>query len=127
MGSVELDVPRVDLGRNGVTAEMVRRCGVVVLETPDDHGIPGGWRNVLIHAERHSVPTVLKVSTREALDHPLAAVVTHLVTSDARLLQPLRDFAGAERTALLPVLAGKREQMSALFTLTRQHTPQEKA
>ena len=125
LGAVGLNLPTTDLTTPSAQPERIRRCGVVVLGVPDDPQMPGQWREVLIHAERHSIPTVLRVTSAEQLLHPLAAVVTHLVTTDPQVLRPLQDFAGTERTALLDPVAGKREQLAALSTLTCVHTPLE--
>ncbi|NDK30737.1 hypothetical protein [Nesterenkonia haasae] len=127
LGQVRLNAPTTDLTHAGAKPEWVRRCGVVVLRIPDEVRIPRHWREVLIQAERHSVPTVLTVSSADDLKHPLAAVVTHLITTDPQLLPAVQGFAGTERTALVRAEAGKREQTSALFTLTRLHTPLEKS
>jgi hypothetical protein len=127
LGAAALTAATTDLTLPSADAEQVRRCGVVVLGIPDDPRIPPLWRDVLIQAERHSVPTVLVVRSPAELEHPLAAVVTHLVTTDPQLLAVVRDFAGAERTGIIDSLAGRREQTSALFALTRVHTPVERA
>lgn len=42
------------------------------------------------------------------------------------VLTAVQNFAGTERAGLIDAAAGKREQMSALFALTRLHTPLEK-
>ncbi|RJN31061.1 hypothetical protein [Nesterenkonia natronophila] len=126
LGAAALNAATTDLTIPSSGAEQVRRCGVVVLGIPDYPRIPPLWREKLIQAERHSVPTVLMVRSPEDIEHPLAAVVTHLVTTDPQLLAAVRDFAGAERTGMVDSLASGREQTSALFALTRVHTPVEK-
>ncbi|TLQ01455.1 hypothetical protein FEF26_00280 [Nesterenkonia salmonea] len=126
LGQLRLNAPTTDLTSAEAKPEWVRRCGVVVARIPDQARIPRSWREVLIEAERHSVPTVLVVGSENDLDHPLAAVVTHLVTTDPLVLTAVQNFAGTERAGLIDAAAGKREQMSALFALTRLHTPLEK-
>ena len=125
LGAVPLNATTIGLTAAGSGSGQVGRCGVVVLSVPKDPQIPAQWRKVLIEAEQHSVPTVLIVDSVQDLEHPLAAVVTHLMTPEPTMLQTLRDFAGAERTAVLDPLAGKRDQTHALFALTRVHTPVE--
>lgn len=126
VGAVPLNARTVGLtGPSGRAS--LRRCDVIVVGAPEQAGIPEVWREALIAAERHSIPTVLLVNSAADLDHPLAAVVTHLVTSDQHLLSAVEGFAGAERSALLDQLGSGREQTAALLELTRTHTPVEKS
>ena len=127
MGPVALNAPTVSLAGDGGPQGSLRRCDVVVLGIPDQTSIPSVWREVLILAEQRSVPTVLLVETAEQLGHPLASVVTHLVTTDDHLLPEVAAFAGAERSALLDQLGSGREQTTALLALTGKHTPVEKS
>lgn len=127
LGAVPLNAATVSLAGPGGPQGSLKRCDVVVLGVPDQAGIPADWCQVLIEAEQHSIPTVLLLSSAEELGHPLAAVATHLVTTDQGLLPELESFAGAERTGLLDELGSGREQTTALLELTRTHTPVEKA
>lgn len=126
LGAVPLNSPTSDLLGTNVTGESLRRCDVVVLGSSELSGIPADWREVLIAAEQHSIPTVLLVNAVEQLEHPLAAVVTHLATTEKSLLVPIEAFAGAERTGFLDPLGDRREQTAALLELTGTHTPVEK-
>lgn len=129
LGAVKLNTRSIRLTSHDVGSEQVRRCDVVVLRVPKDAGstgqfmIPQRWLDTLIEAERHSVPTVLMVESTDELDHPLAAVVTHLVTADENLLGAVEDFAGAERTAVLDPRASAKTQFRSLQRLTGVHTP----
>lgn len=125
LGPVPLNVPTVDLLVSS-DGHSVNRCDVVVLGIPEGARIPADWREVLIHAERHSVPTVLLVSAAQDLENPLAAVVTHLATTEKSLVAAVEAFAGAERTGFLDPLGDRREQTAALLELTGTHTPVEK-
>lgn len=126
LGELRWSLSTTDLAAASAGPGQVRRCDVVVLSTPAQASIPEPWLEVLIEAERHSVPTVLVVRAAQELEHPLAAVVTHLVATDRGLLSTVRDFAGAERTALLDPGADKRALRAALLELTGTYTPVEK-
>lgn len=126
MGRVPLNLPTVNLLAVEADAASIRRCDAVVLGVPGQATIPSLWREALIHAERHSVPTVLLVDAEEELEHPMAAVVTHLATTEKSLVAAVEAFAGAERTGFLDPLGDRREQTAALLELTGTHTPVEK-
>ncbi|WP_120005960.1 hypothetical protein [Nesterenkonia muleiensis] len=126
VGAVPLNASAVGLTGPSGRARL-RRCDVIVVGVPERASIPGIWREALIAAEQHSIPTVLLVDSAADLNHPLAAVVTHLVTADQHLFSAVEGFAGAERSALLDQLGSSREQTAALLELTRTHTPVEKS
>lgn len=105
-------------------AAEVRRLDVVVLTVPEaSEQIPPEYLEPLILAEQHSVPTVLVVTAAAQVQHPLAAVVTHLVTADPQLVAVVDDFAGAERRALLDAQASAGTRAAVLRRLTGVHTP----
>lgn len=106
------------------TAAEIRRLDALVIAVPTGSAeIPDEYVEPLILAEQHSVPTVLTVTRSADLKHPLAAVVTHAVTTAPQLVQPLQRFAGAERTALLDADGSAGSRAAALRRLTRVHTP----
>lgn len=124
LGELQYALPAVSVLSSHATAAEVRRLDAVVLSVPHSSvGIPADYLEPLILAEQHSVPTVLSVARAEDLGHPLAAVVTHLVTTNAGLLEMTQRFAGTERTALLDAHAPVRVRAAALRQLTRVHTP----
>ena len=124
LGELDYALPAASPLTSSAAAAEVRRLDVVVLTVP--HGavhIPADYVEPLILAEQHSIPTVLSVTRAEDLGHPLAAVVTHLVTTDPDLLEETQRFAGTERTALLDAHASAGSRAAALRQLTRVHTP----
>ncbi|WP_300343104.1 hypothetical protein [Nesterenkonia sp.] len=74
---------------------------------------------VLIEAERASVPIVLVVTATHQLGHPLAAVASHLVTLNPECAAEIREFAGAERTALIGSDESAAAQLRNVLDLTQ--------
>lgn len=134
LGTTGLALPgnAVDLQAEGGEIKPARFRGLdAIVVSPsavsEEHGtaaaavITPTARKALIRAEAHSVPTVLVIDTAVQLETPLAAVVTHLVTADDRLLEPLRAFAGAERTMLLQRPENRTAVTRSLLELTSAH------
>ena len=123
LGELPISLPAVSALAADAGAE-VRRLDVVVFSVPPgSQQIPADYVEPLVHAEQYSVPTVLAVTGGEDIEHPLAAVVTHMVTTDPSLVALVEAFAGAERTAQLDATASASSQAAALRRLTRVHTP----
>jgi|SRR5690625_1025182 len=124
LGQLPFSLPAASPLSPEATAAEVRRLDVVVLTVPQGpEQIPAEYLEPLILAEQHSVPTVLVVTRAGQVQHPLAAVVTHLVTTDPQVAVVVEDFGGAERTALLDAQASAGNRAAALRRLTRVHTP----
>lgn len=87
-----------------------------------EQSIPKSWLPVLLAAEAASVPSILVVTRGDDLNHPLAAIASHLVTTDTRLGQVLKEFAGVERTLVLSTSAPPRRLVRQLRSLTTVHT-----
>ena len=123
LGELPFTLPAAVPLRPDAAAAEVRRLDVVVLTVPEESGqIPADYLEPLILAEQHSVPTVLAVTAAVDVQHPLAAVVTHLATTESSLVAVVKDFAGAERTALLDAQGSASNRAAALRRLTRAHT-----
>lgn len=124
LGKLGYALPAASPLKPNAAAAEVRRLDVVILTVPQGtFEIPADYVEPLILAEQHSIPTVLSVTRAEDLGHPLAAVVTHLVTTDQDLLETTQRFAGAERTALLDAHGSPGSRAAGLRRLTRAHTP----
>ncbi|WP_146341499.1 hypothetical protein [Nesterenkonia sp. NBAIMH1] len=96
---------------------------LVLASAPEgETALPERFIDPLILAERRSIPTVMLVDSADDLEHPLAAVVTHMVTYRQELLGQVEAFAGEERTLLLGSAAPVRRQVRELLRLTRVHT-----
>ena len=124
LGELPISLPAASPLRPDAAAAEVRRLDAVVLTVPAESAqVPAEYLEPLILAEQHSVPTVLVVTAAAEVQHPLAAVVTHLVTADPQLVAAVEYFAGAERTALLDGDGSGGSRAAVLRRLTRVHTP----
>lgn len=124
LGELGFSLPAASALSAEADGQQIRRLDVVVLSAPHStEQIPAAYLKPLIGAEQHSIPTVLAVTRAEELAHPVAAVVTHLVTTDPALLPAVERFAGTERSALLEGEASAGSRAAALRRLTRVHTP----
>ena len=124
LGELGFTLPAAAPIQPHATGAEIRRLDVVVLTVPGASAeIPADYVEPLILAEQHSIPTVLAVTQQQDLAHPLAAVVTHLVTTEQALLLAVENFAGTERTALVNHQASAGARAATLRKLTRVHTP----
>ncbi|OSM42634.1 glycosyltransferase [Nesterenkonia sp. PF2B19] len=108
----------VDLSSCSLEEEVRRGLDLVVLGADAGHGHAGRGeglspvvRDLLITCEGEGIPTVLRIEEPEHLEGPLAAVVSHSVTTRSDLHSAMLRRWGVDRALLMEPVVDPRETL----------------